>query len=130
MNPPLIARLSLFGLVMGTATIKWIPTNVEPFCWLAVFLVSAYFLAKNLYGKPFQNGVCVGLANCVWVTGAHIVFAETYLANHPAEAEQLTHMPAPDSPRLMMLMMGPVIGLISGLVIGLLGFVAQKILQP
>jgi uncharacterized membrane protein len=39
----------------------------------------------------------------------------------------ITKMPLPDSPRLMMLIMGPVIGIISGFVLGLFAFVASKI---
>ena len=35
----------------------------------------------------------------------------------------------PDSPRLMMAMMGPVIGVVSGLVLGLFAFVAGKLVK-
>jgi uncharacterized membrane protein len=38
-------------------------------------------------------------------------------------------MPLPDSPRLMMLITGPVIGIISGLVLGLFAFIASKIFK-
>jgi uncharacterized membrane protein len=38
-------------------------------------------------------------------------------------------MPLPDSPRLMMLMMGPVVGVVSGIVLGLFALVAAKILK-
>jgi uncharacterized membrane protein len=36
-------------------------------------------------------------------------------------------MPMPTSPRLMMIIMGPFIGLISGLVLGLFSLIASKI---
>jgi len=39
----------------------------------------------------------------------------------------MTKMPLPTHPRIMMLLSGPVIGFISGLVLGLLAFVASKI---
>ena len=39
-------------------------------------------------------------------------------------------MPMPDSPRLMMAMVGPVIGLISGLLIGLLALLARRFVKP
>jgi uncharacterized membrane protein len=41
----------------------------------------------------------------------------------------MTKMPMPDSPRLMMLMTGPVVGLISGIVLGLFSFIASKIIK-
>ena len=39
----------------------------------------------------------------------------------------MSSMPAPDSPRLMMAATGPLIGLISGVIIGLLAVVARRI---
>jgi cobalamin synthase len=38
----------------------------------------------------------------------------------------MTKMPMPEHPRLMMLMMGPAIGIVSGLVLGLFAFIASK----
>ena len=102
MNWKLILQLSLFGLVMGVATVFFIPSSVEPFCWLVVFLVSAYAIARGAPGRPFLHGVCVGLANCVWVTGAHILLADQYLARHAREAAMMNSMPMPTHPRLMM----------------------------
>ena len=89
MNWKLILQLSLFGLVMGVATVFVISSSVEPFCWLVVFLVSAYAIARGAPGRPFLHGVCVGLANCVWVTGTHIVLADQYLARHAREAAMM-----------------------------------------
>jgi hypothetical protein len=67
--------------------------------------------------------------NCVWITTAHIALADSYLARHPDEAAMLTKMPMPDSPRLMMLMTGPLVGIVLGLVLGLFSFVAAKLLK-
>jgi hypothetical protein len=60
----------------------------------------------------------VSLANSVWITAAHVVLFDSYIANHPQEAAMMTSMPLPDSPRLMMALMGPVIGVLSGIVLG------------
>ena len=38
----------------------------------------------------------------------------------------MSSMPLPDSPRLMMALVGPVIGVVSGLVIGALAVLAAK----
>ncbi|MCK9422781.1 MAG: hypothetical protein M0Q38_09290 [Bacteroidales bacterium] len=126
MKIKLILQLSLFGLAMAIATVFFISSTNEPFCWLAIIIICAYIIAKKCTEKYFLNGLCVGLVNSVWVTAAHIIFFETYLTNHPQEAAMVTHMPFPDSPRLMMLMTGPVIGLISGLFIGLFSLCALK----
>jgi len=129
MNYKLIFQLSLFGLAMAIATVFWIPSNVEPVFWLLIFIVCAYFIALKSSGKYFMTGFMVSIFNCVWIIAGHIIFYQTYLANHAQEAEMMTKMPLPDSPRLMMLMTGPVIGIISGLILGLFAFVASKIMQ-
>jgi hypothetical protein len=127
MNWKLILQLSLFGLFMGVATVFFISSAVEPFCWLVVFVISAYAIARGAPGRPFLHGVCVGLANSVWVTASHILLVNEYLARHPREAAMMSSMPMPTHPRLMMALTGPVIGLISGVVLGVFAVVAAKL---
>ena len=126
----LILQLSLFGLFMGVATVFVIPSNIEPIFWLTIFVICAVLIARSRPDKHFIHGFSVSLANCVWITGSHILFAEAYLARHAQEAEMMTKMPLPDSPRLMMLMTGPVVGVVSGLVLGLFALGAGKIVKP
>ena len=129
MNWKLIFRLSLFGLAMAIATVYFIPSNIEPFFWLVIFIICAYLIAKNCSSRYFLHGLCVSLINAVWITAAHILLFDTYIANHAKEAAMMTKMPLPDSPRLMMLMTGPIVGLVSGLVLGVFAFIAAKILK-
>ena len=129
MNWKLILQLSFFGLVMGVATVFFISSSVEPLFWLVVFLISAYAIARGAPSRPFLHGVCVGLANSVWVTGAHIVLVNQYLARHAREAAMMSSMPMPTHPRLMMALMGPIIGLVSGIVLGIFALVATKIVR-
>lgn len=129
MNKKLIFQLSLFGLAMAFATVYFIPSNIEPFCWLVIFIVCAYFIAKNCTSKYFLHGLYVSLLNAVWITAVHILLFNTYISNHPKEAGMMTKMPMPDSPRLMMLVTGPIVGLISGLILGLFALIASKIMK-
>jgi hypothetical protein len=108
MNKKLIFQLSLFGLAMAFATVYFIPSNIEPLFWLVIFVVCAYLIAKNCTEKFFLNGLCVSLLNALWITSAHILLFDAYIATHPDEAEMLKKMPMPDSLRLMMLMTGPI----------------------
>ena len=128
MNWRLIGQLSLFGLAMGIATVFLIPSNIEPLFWLGIFGISAYLIATRCSGSYFLHGILVGLANCVWVTASHILLFERYIANHAREAAMMTSMPLPNSPRLMMALIGPAIGLVSGLVLGLFAVVASKLI--
>jgi len=130
MNWKLIGLLSLFGLAMGIATVFVIPSNIEPLCWLVIFLFCAYVIAKNRPGKHFLHGLFLGLANSVWITAAHVLLFDQYLARHAREAAMMNSMPLPASPKVMMAVTGPIVGLISGLILGLFAFVAGKLVKP
>ena len=125
MNWNLIFKLSLFGLAMGIATVFFIPSNVEPFCWLIIFIICAIIIAKRCEEKYFYNGVCVSLVNSVWITAAHILMFTQYSATHAKEIQMMRAMPLPTHPRIMMLMTGPVIGVMSGMVLGLFSYLAS-----
>jgi hypothetical protein len=129
MNWKLIFTLSLFGLAMAIATVFWIPSKIEPIFWLLIFLFCAYQIAKTVADKFFLHGFLLSLVNCIWITSAHILFVETYLANHPDEAAMMQTMPMPTHPRIMMAITGPIVGIISGLVLGLFSWIASKILK-
>lgn len=129
MNWKLIFQLSLFGLGMAIATVFWVPSSVEPFLWLAIFIVCAYIIARRCASRYFLHGFLTSLVNCVWITGFHILLFRTYLANHPQEAEMMAKMPMHAHPRIMMLVTGPVVGVVSGLVLGLFSFIASKLVS-
>ena len=129
MNWKLIFTLSIFGLGMAVATISLIPSNIEPFCWLAIFLVCAYAIAKQCSSKYFLHGLMVSLVNSVWITAAHVLLFDTYVANHAAEFQMMNNGPMASVPKVAMIITGPIIGLISGLVLGLFAFVASKLMK-
>jgi uncharacterized membrane protein (UPF0136 family) len=129
MNWKLIFKLSLLGLAMAILTVYFIPSNIEPVFWLIIFIVCAYLIAKNSSGKYFQHGFMVSLFNCVWVTTFHILLFNTYIENHQQEVQMMSEMPMSAHPRLMMLITGPVVGIISGLVLGLFSFIASKLIK-
>src|ERR1700680_4597993 len=119
MNWKLIFQLSLFGLFMGIATVYFIPSKIEPFCWFAIFIICAIVIAKRASGMFFLHGLCVSLLNAVWITSSHIILFDTYIASHSSEGKMLAKMGMSDSPKLAMLITGPMIGIISGLFLGL-----------
>jgi hypothetical protein len=130
MNWKIIIQLSVFGLIMSVATVFLIPEMIEPAFWIAIFLFSAYVIAKACREKYFLHGLLVSLANCVWITAAHIIFYTTYIASHPGVAKFAEEHPfLPSHPRMAMLVMGPVFGIGSGLVLGLFAYVASKIVN-
>jgi hypothetical protein len=129
MNWKLIFQLSLFGLAMGIATVFVIPSNIEPAFWLVIFLICAYLIAKQSPAWHFLHGLLLGLANSVWITAAHVLLFDKYVAGHAPEVAMMQKSPLVVSPKLMMLIFGPVIGLISGVILGLFAFVAGKLIK-
>jgi hypothetical protein len=127
MNWKLIFALSLFGLAMAIATVFVIPSNIEPIFWLVIFIICAVIIARQVPSRHFLHGLIVGIVNSVWVTGAHILFFNAYIANHAKEAAMMQNSPLP--PRVMMAVIGPCIGVISGIVLGLFAWIASKFVR-
>ena len=127
MNGKLVLALSMFGLAMGVATVFVIPSSIEPLFWLGIFVFCAAIIARKAPGRPFLHGLLLGLLNSVWVTGAHVIFFDSYSAGHAREAAMAANAPLPA--RAMMALTGPVIGLVSGVVVGLFALIATKLLK-
>jgi len=128
-NWKLVFQLSLVGLAMGIATVFVIPSNVEPLFWLAIFAVCAYIIAVRCSRLHFVHGLMVGIVNSIWITASHVLLFDQYIARHPQEASMMKSMPLPDSPRVMMMLTGPVIGVISGIVLGLFALIASWLVR-
>jgi len=119
--------LSLFGLFMAIGTVFFIPFQIEPFFWLVIFILVAYLVAKYTLSGYFLNGITIGILNSFWIIAVHELFFDTYKSNH---LEYFKSMPAGGmDPKLAMLVFGLLIGVVSGLVIGLFCFIAAKIMK-
>jgi hypothetical protein len=129
MNWKLILQLSMFGLAMSLATVYLIPSKIEPAFWLPIFLICAYLIARHCSSRLFLHGLLLGLANSVWITAAHVLLFDAYIARHAQEAAMMQSTPLPASPRVVMALTGPVFGLISGIVLGLFALVAGKLVK-
>ena len=130
MSWKLLWSLSLMALGMGLGTIELISNTVEPWLWLGIFVIAAVAIARTRRDRLFLHGLVLGLLNCIWVTGAHVALASRYLPLHASEAAQMQNLAPSLPPRLMMLVTGPVIGLISGVVIGSLVWLAGRWIRP
>jgi hypothetical protein len=123
----LVLELSLFGLAMAFATVFVVPSNLEPFFWLVIFIVCAYLIASRAPGRPFLHGLMVGIVNSVWITSAHVAFFDQYIARHPQEAQMMTTMPL--APKAMMAVTGPIVGVVSGAILGLFALIAARFVK-
>lgn len=129
MNWGLILLLSLFGLAMAFATVYVVPPNLEWLVWLAIFVICAYLIAKRAPRLVFLHGLLLGVANGVWVTAVHVALFDQYLAHHAREAAMLKTTPMPIPARLMVACVGPIVGVATGVVIGLFALLAGAMLR-
>ena len=127
MNWKVIFQLSVFGLIMAFGTVSLIPEKTEPAFWLVIFVFCAWVIAKVCSAKYFLSGLMVGILNSVWITVVHLLFRQTYLANHP---QMTSNIPASFSshPGMFMLVTAPVFGVLFGIILGLFSLLASKIL--
>jgi uncharacterized membrane protein len=128
MNGKLIFQLSLFGLAMAIGTVFVIPSTIEPLFWLAIFVACAYLIATKAPGRYFVHGFLTSLMNSVWITGIHALLFDQYIARHADEAQMMAQLNLPISPRMFMALTGPIIGIISGLVLGVFSVIAAKLI--
>jgi hypothetical protein len=127
MNWKLVVQLSLFGLAMAFATVWVIPSAIEPLAWLVIFPICAYAIARRAPGSYFVHGLVVGILNSVWITSAHVLLFDAYIAHHAREAEMMTRMPL--APKAMMLVTGPIVGIVSGIFLGILALVVHRVVS-
>ena len=131
MNWKLCVLLSLSGLLMGVGTIYVIPATIEPVFWAAIFVFCALMVARYAPGKYFLHGFTISILNSVWVTLAHISRYDAYVATHPEFVQSVQTLPAAlaNDPRMLMVLVGPIIGILSGLVLGLFCWLASKVIK-
>jgi hypothetical protein len=129
MNWKLVFLLSLFGLAMAVGTVFVITSKMEPWFWLAIFVICAWAIAAQAPRKFFLHGFLVGIVNSVWVTAAHVLLYDPYIVHHPREAQMMANGPMAQHPRLMMAIVGPIVGILSGLVLGLFAWIASKLVR-
>jgi len=129
MNWNLILKLSLFGLLMGILSVfGFIPTGFEFFPWLIIAVISGYLISKHTTKLVITQSVVLGLFMGIIVSVFQAVFFDKLLENNPGSLDGFKEIPMSMEPQYVILFMGPFIGIIFGIVIGLiaLGFRKMK----
>ncbi len=126
MDWKLIIILSVIGLIMGLLSVKGFTQKLEPFLWLLFGIATSLVLSKNIDNKTFLHGLLIGLAWGIINGLTRSVFFDVYLANNP-QFQQNFQKKTFIQPRYLGLVSGPIIGLITGLVLGGLSLLFKKI---
>jgi hypothetical protein len=121
-----IIILSTFGPLMGFLSVKGFTLKLEPFLWLLFGIATSLILSKNIEHNTMMHGLCIGL---LWGIGNGLIqtlFFENYLANNPQVRDNFIKITF-IQPRYFVLVTAPVIGLITGLVLGGLSLILKKV---
>ena len=129
MDRRLIAMLSVAGVVMGVASVLGWTQHREGVLWLVIAIASAFVIAREAPRAFFLHGFWTGLFAGIASTLIQCALYSTYLANNPDSAAQIQTMPATWNPRVMLLIFAPLLGLANGVVIGLLSWVASRMIK-
>ncbi len=126
MNWLLILLLSIFGAVMGFLSVKGYTGKLEPFLWLLFGIISALVLSKNVDNKIFLHALIVGLAWGILNAIIQSSFFDQYLTNNPNHQERFKNTGSL-KPQYFVLIMGPLIGLVTGAALGGLTILLKKL---
>jgi len=129
MNWKLIFLLSLFSIGMGFASVFGLTQQYEWLMWLVIGTICAWIFAKRVTDDYFLYGFYLGILDGVFNSVIQSLFFSTYLSNNPRMVEGLKDMPEAVPPAVIILIMGPIIGALSGVVFGLLTVIASKIVK-
>lgn len=131
MNWKIIFGWSLFGLAMGVGPAFGLAFRTEVILWLMIVVICAFVIARQAPSRTFLHGFLLGVVSGIWFTGAHIVFFDRYAAGNSYEARMMRALDATAGalPRVVMSASGLANGAILGIVLGVLAYLAAKILS-
>lgn len=122
-----ILTLALSGLTMGLLSLFGLTRGIEPFLWLFIALGCAWWLSKNVASRPFLHGLLAGFLMGIGNSVMQSLFIDSYIASNPEAAQGLQQIPGDVSPQSFVLMVGPLIGTVYGLFVGLLTLLAIRL---
>ena len=130
MNWRLILSLSLLGIVLGIASEFGFTSGREWLAWLCIGIYSAWRFARRSREELFLHGFYLGILAVFFSSIIQALFISTYLGNNPRMVEALNALPQGLHPAAVVLIMGPIIGTVSGVAFGALAVVVGKLVRP
>jgi hypothetical protein len=127
MNWKLIGLLSGFGVLMGVTSVLGFTKGMEGLLWLAIAVICVFLIVWRAPIRFFLHGIFVGLIGGAVAPVIQFLFFSTYLANNPELATKFAEIPGGMEPSYFVLMLTPIIGVISGLVLGVACWLVAKL---
>lgn len=122
-----IWMLTLFGVLMGLASVFGYTQSNEWLYWLVIAVISGFVIAKVTDRQIFVKSVVVGLFMGIFTGVIQSVLFDKYLENNPQSLDGFKEIPLSLAPQFVVLFTGPFIGIVFGLFIGLIAIIIDKI---
>jgi hypothetical protein len=129
MNWRLILSLSLLGIVLGIASVFGVTGDREWIAWVCIGVYAAWKFARRSGEELFLHGFYLGILTGVFSSFVQALFVTGYLSNNPRMVEALNALPQSLHPSTVILIMGPIIGTVSGVAFGVLAVITGKIVR-
>jgi hypothetical protein len=121
-----LLKFSSFGLIAGLLNVLGWLGGLEWLYWIAAILFTGIWISRNTEERFFINGLLIGLMWSIWNAALEIGFYDALLANNPAYSESLSEISKYLNPKLYLLLLSPVMGIITGLMIFLAASLFRK----
>ena len=111
---------------MGILSVNGLTQKREPVFWFLGGVIAAFILARNLSTHLFVHALSIGVLWGVLNGLIQSIFFERYLEKNPKYRESYQKK-LPVKPRYFVLIAGPIIGLVTGAVIGGLSLLVRTL---
>lgn len=129
MNARLIWLLSLAGIVVGLSTVLGlIHTGIEFVLWVVLGIAYGAILGNAAPQRPFPHGFLTGFIAGMLSALTQVIFFENYLTANPEAALSFGQLPEGMYPQVLILILAPLVSGLNGLFVGLLAWLAAKVL--
>jgi hypothetical protein len=126
MNILLVLACAAVGGLTGLGvTMGWIPYGTETWVNVAAGLILALMLGLLAPGKFFLHGFLVGFLYEIAECAVILIAFDRYVASNPQVLEAFDKLPM--SPKKFIVILAPIIGIVYGLILGLLTWLASKV---
>jgi hypothetical protein len=129
MNWRLILSLSLLGFALGIASVFGWTSGREWLAWLCIGVYAAWKFVTRSREELFLHGFYLGILTGCFSSVLQALFINTFLSNNPPMVEALNALPHDLHPAAVILIMGPIIGTVSGVAFGVLAVIIGKLVR-
>ena len=130
MNWVLVSLLSIPGLMMGLLSTRGHTRGIEPYLWVVLAVFATLVITRTAEQRFFLHGLSVGIAWGVLNGLVASALFSIYLQHNPETMQRIAAGSTALSPRLMFVLSAPMIGLVTGLVLGGLCWAAGHVIRP